>query len=567
MIDNELLSQAAYLEEYWHISESIPERADILEWSQSYLDLIDGKLTLTDVRDQVAEDNTDISALVRLAGFSTEPNVLHSRPQGSTLGLFSTSPRVLVDQIIKNSGILPSHCPDFSSRDKIKAFLEKTTPVRDYMVPHQMKNWSFTFDQAADFLWNVRTTNPVLFFLLISREYDQAKKRYPWVAEPISDLVVHIAKACFPDLKTSPLVAMQVIGSAQRFREMLVALEPYAGLKIEKLKALSEADDLAGSASGSYKRYLATIGSSVFALRQVLMLDCSRPELLPKGNQLWIIANPEERTPLVDRVLLGLGNNAAKALLGDICGEISAASPTGRPAGNGGKGNDSVERTKGTGGRRIKSLPAIFGFGSMGLACRFVRQSSNDCASRSNDTSVGTFAQMLIGEACPKLSDENSDASARAKHARLERAYGERANTDFGSPSSMMNFGYESWCRSGDVAGNWKSLAEHTDESTPDRKYFLIVRRYLHGFFPAIARKWKLHDASEAWSELAKCATAFSRDPIWILLRNREAKMLDISADALRDAASKAKGKPPREHKGTSPAQFKTEMRGFGHLI
>ena len=420
-----------------------------------------------------------------------------------------------------------------------------------------------------------------LVFLLVSREYELAEAHYPWVAEDIPGHVVHVANACFPDLKVSPLVAMRTIGSAQRFREIVLALKPYAELTAKKLKQLSEADDLAANVSSPHehgaRNYLKSIGTSVFAIRQVLMVDCSRPELLPRGNQLWVISNPEKQVPLADYVLLGHGNNGAKALLCDIYGEITSAYPTGRPADNGGKGNAVVERVKGAGGHRNLSLCSFYGLDLMQLACRFVRQTSEDCSSATNPTSVGTFAQMMLLEASPTLPEIGGDASACAQRARMEKGFGERANNDFGSPSSKVDFGLRSWCRSSGTAKNWMALTGHTDGSTLDKDYFLIVRRYLHGFFPAIARQWKLDEASEVWAELAKCATGFSRDPIWIVLRNREAKMLDISAAALRDAASVASGnvpmsqkvraQKPRKHKSTDTAQFKTEMRGFGQLL
>ncbi len=581
MFDEAFILHAGYMEKFFRITSRIADRDDISEWSQVCVDLIDGKIGLEDVRDQSAKDKCLTKLLVRIAGCDRDSKTVDRAPPGSTLGLYSTSPRVLISQIVKNNGRIPANCPDFSSRDGVKEFLEKTTLVRDSMMKKQKKNWSFTFDQAADFLWMVRRTNPILFFLLVSREYELAEALYPWVVENIPGHVVHTANACFPNLKVSPLIAMRTIGSAQRFREFVLALEPYTELTSKKLKSLSVANDLAADVSGPHKKgtrsYLKSLGTSVFAVRQVLMLNCSRPELQPKGNQLWVIANPEKEVPLVDHMLLGHGNNGAKALLSNISSEINAAYPTGRPAGNGGKGSDTVERVEGAGGHRNFTLCSVFSLDLMQLGCRLVRQTSEDCNSVKNPTSVGIFAQAMLLEAGLNLPDLNGDPSAWAQRAKTEKDFGERANADFGSPSSMVDFGLRSWCRSNGAAKNWRALTEHNYGSTPDTEYFLIVRRYLHGFFPAIARKWKLDEASEVWAELAKCATAFSRDPIWIVLRNREAKMLDISAAAMRDAASKAKGnvpisekmraKKPKKHKIPDHAQFKTELRGFGQLL
>ncbi len=279
----------------------------------------------------------------------------------------------------------------------------------------------------------------------------------------------------------------------------------------------------------------------------------SHPDRLPTGNTLSIIANRSFVGPYHDQALLGLEENESKSFLGAIYTELTAKSPVARPPGNNCCGNDDVKRISNKGGHGLRTLNTHYGHTLFQLACRFGFDTANAAGMKTRLGTIGALADDMLIEA--KLASEDSrDNSARIQATRLEKYKTQLTDQDFGSTTAMLNFEIQRWTDPAADAESWIGLAENTVAATSEQDYFLIVRRYLSSFFFEASRLREADLAAKVWAHLSHAVTSFSRDAIWMLIRNQELSDLGITHKAVRAA---------RREKTIDPFSHINERRGI----
>ncbi len=545
MIDQNFLSNVITTNLRLQLGSQIAGRPDIQGWAHVYVGLLEGEITPDDVLPFSEQEMRFINGIEAVLGTRDEINngdTFEPMAPGINLPFYSVSPLFLVSKVIRSfDGHANMKLNLFSQKRDVEKFLYSTTLISAQNERSQKASWSFTFTEAANFLWMLRKSCPILFFLFISREYELAEELYPWIRKIHPKTPIDLVTASFANLQVAPATAIRVIGNAQRHKEMVLAVLPHQHLTTATLKSLSEEDDpvetIMQSKDAGLQSYMKFIGSSSLALRKSLMIDCDHHQRMPVGNSLSMLADTQFTGLLTDKILLGLGPKAAKALLADLYEQLTSAFATGRGPGNKGLGNDTVERFQGAGGHRGHSLALIYGHTIQQITCRFIIDTSAACGQKFAPTRIGTFADELLSFENTKIQVGN-DPSALCVAANLVNDYAAKGLASFGAPSQMLSFHNEIWSRKNIEAGKWASLAYDVKTDSSVKKYFLIVRRYLHSFFFQSSRLLQINGASEVWAYLAHAATPASQDPIWHLLKKREAFCLGISANKRRGKSS-----------------------------
>ena len=555
MIDQNFLSHAANTESRLTLGSQIAGRPDILQWAKVFVDLQEGVITPVDVLPFSEQEKRFINSIEAVLATRDDINngdTFEPMAPGINLPFYSVSPLYLISKVIKKfEDRAEMKLNLFSQKRDVEKFLTSTTLIPSQNKRSQKASWSFTFTEAANFLWMLRISCPILFFLLISREYELAEELYPWILEMQSKTPISSVTASFASLQVAPATAMRVIGNAQRHKEIVFTLLPYQHLTTATLKSLSEEEDpveaIVQSGDAGLQSYMKFIGLSSLAIRKILMIDCDHHQRMPVGNSLSMLADTQFTGPFTDKILLGLGPKTAKALLAHLYEQLTSAFATGRGPSNKGLGNDTVERFKGAGGHRGHTLAIIYGHTIQQVTCRFIIETSAACGQKFVPTRVGIFADELlritnITDKFPFIENirfqVGNDPSALCVAANLVNDYAAKGLASFGSPSQMLSFHTEIWSTRNIEAGKWASLAYDVKEDSSVQRYFLIVRRYLHSFFFQSSRLLQINRASEVWAYLSHAATSASQDPIWHLLKKREAFCLGISANKRRGKAS-----------------------------
>ena len=554
MINEKLLDNVRHAIMRLKIMAKLPDRPDVTDWSRTLVDLCDRRISPMAIRAFTAEEQHILTAISELRGdhsASTMKTMHEPMPAGTMFPYLFNAPMFIVERLLKLPSLeFDKQSSILASKAEIDRFLKTTTIAPFEFASYQKRNWSWTMTEVSTFLWSLRANEPVLFHLLICREYAQAEAQFPWLTDKPSDCAPNWQSSFFPTAKCSLAIVMRSVGHAQRFKEIVTELAPFQALSVRDLKALSlEAnpqDRLDAKFTPGLEEYLASVGTSALGLRKVLMIDCFRPEHLPAGNTLDQISRLVAGERLKDKTVMGLGPNQTKDLLAHISEEISLNAPTCRHGGNDGQGNSAVERERGSGGNRAFLLGTYYGFTLKQIACRFVLDIAHASNSpRSHLASVGQFAQRMLDEA--GVVYETHLSQANNAHAIFEDAYRKRSTNIFGSPSSMASFDVEKWTNPSSHWRKWSSLADGSVTSNPDQAHFRTTRNYLQGFW---YKAWMCHDlvaASKVWAHLAHGVAPLSLDPLWQMIRKCEERFHRISFKALRKSSE-----PPGQRKGRS---------------
>jgi hypothetical protein len=562
MIDQELFTHINHIKDRLNLMENLNKRTDVT-WSKIALDVVEGDYPVDSIP---RFSSTELSIIDEMEHLLSNRDMLLSSftyellPPGSYFSYLSLSPLLCLSRIFRGDQRAgETNKLYFKHEANVVNFLDETTYLRPRFNKRQRNAWSFDFAEIAAFLFRVRMHYPELFIMLISREYDLAERKYPWLLQSAVDNGNEIVVASFDNLKCTPATAMRIVGMAQRFREIVDAMRVFKNVTPAFLRDISSSEgneNIADHISDDpgVGRYLNALGTSVLGLHQTLMVDHSHPDRLPTGNPLSIIANRDFVGPYHDQALLGLEENAAKSFLGAIYTELTAKSPVARRPGNNGCGNDDVKRISNNGGHGLRTLNTHYGHTLFPLGCRFGFDTSNAAGMNTRLGTIGALADDMLIEA--KLASKDSrDNSARIQATRLEKYKTQLTDQDFGSTTAMVNFEIQRWTDPTADAASWIGLAENTVAATPEQGYFLIVRRYLSSFFFEASRLREAELAAKVWAHLSHAVTSFSRDAIWTLIRNQELSDLGITHKAVRAV-----------HKTARAAQKEKTFNPFSHV-
>lgn len=547
MISEQLIADIKHSHERLRIALLMPGRPDITDWAETCIGLATGKVDVADIRPFTAAEKDIIAAIENLLAdvsyLTTRPGY-EPMPPGALFPFLSLSPLVLVSQMLDGDvdGSRFNKQP-FANKEDLEVYFDDTIIAPFGHIDRQRLNFSWTMNEALDFIWHQRNHNPELFFQLIGREYKLAEIANPWLLEIPIKSAASVASTFFPTIKCGPSNVMRSIGNAQRLQCIGSELHRFTGLSVADLKPFAEGGVTVNPKGNLFhpglQDYLNTMDTSVFNLRKRLMLDCCN---LSEGENQdfreslsdFRISGLAEGEPFHDRVFSGTPTVKAKGMVAEVIGEAGKNYPTCRKAGNGGIGNDDVERESGSGGSRNLPLGTHYGHTLQQLAYQWVLQTVEVSKLPLQPASAGLLAQRLaddITEADSETKPQNAQAIME-----LEAAYHSLGNRSFGSPLALASFDIAKWDDPAEHAKRWAMLADGVNDSsqTDDQAYYITTRQYLQSFWFDGLQSPLFTTSALVWTHMAHAMTLQSGQLIWQLLRNIELKRLGISFKKMR---------------------------------
>lgn len=541
MIDLQYINTINFITEHKEIGVKLEKCRHIIKWAPIYRDIIDGSLKISEITNFTqAEENIAI----QVDSFVNKHNIMDTVPANGVvmrLADYSVSPLFLIYKIKQsNSPIHSISEKKLSSQKKIADFLYNRTGFNKSFNKYMVKAWSFNIEEAATYLWDVFDRNPELFFLLISHEYQKAESQTPSIK------TMQLQKMTSSDEKNVTIkqkfnkqsknakpvankksqsisIAMRIIAEAQRHNEIEKAMLNLKNITVNELQ------NPANKNQPIIDEYLNSLKTSVFGLRQRLMIDCFHPSLLLEGDTLKKLADNNFDNPFFEQNLLDCKKEEKYNLISQISREIYSPIRNWGVSEFGSPENDEAPKSSVKGGHRNIYLNNFYGLNHFQKTCRFIYETSI--------AANNVIKPCFIGSLAAKIMNDHPDyeVSSWSKKAKIEVDMFKKADKGFGSARHMANFDINQWLKPTASSGKWLLLATTKNSISVEQKKFLEVRSYLTAFFYEPSRLINLKFASKIMAHWAYSYSAFSRDPIWTCIRNTEARLHSITLKSRRN--------------------------------